>query len=110
MRDFPYQVIFAADEQDNVKIIVRWPDTAAKKDESHPISRMLNNISSGNWKSPTVDAVHAYGSENNQQATAVRILQEWGRLAKTEPNYPQFNDDLCMQPRNVFSRGRLADG
>lgn len=102
LKDFPFQLLLAADTKDNVKVTVRWPDDALPAQAVHTISSMLHHVASGHWKPPMIKAVEKHGMENDQVETASQILQtlyqHWGQQ-------PDMDNAVCVPPRRVFARG-----
>jgi len=102
LKDFPFQLLLAADTEDNVKVTVRWPDDALPAQIIHTISSMLHHTASGHWKQPMWQAVEKHGIENdNQMNTVNKILetlyQQWGSLE-------DMDNAVCVPPRRVFAR------
>ncbi len=97
--NFPFQVLFAADEQENVKITVRWPEDQRPSKAVSILSAMLCNITDGSWKPPIFSAVQKQGQETQQVDTANGILQAWSNIVK------EFAENtVCVSPRQVFAR------
>jgi hypothetical protein len=99
LKGFPYQVLFAADDKDNVKITIRWPQDSPKPRSVKTISTMLQHIGSGNWAIPTASSLKKAGEECGQEDVARQILNQWGSTLQ-----PVATEQSCVLPRNVFTR------
>jgi hypothetical protein len=99
LHGFPFQVLFAADEKDNVRVTVRWPDDAPKAQSVRTIASMLHHVSMGHWKPQMVASVKRHGVNDQQTDVANEVLHEWGNATQTA-----VSDAVCVSPRNVFAR------
>jgi len=97
LRGYPFQVLFATDEKDNVKVTVRWPDDAPSAKCVRTISSMLQHISSGHWKPPMIASVKQHGMNTQQTDVAEQIILQWGNTTQNT-----VSDILCVPPRRVF--------
>jgi len=95
----PFQVIFATDDKDNVRVTVRWPDDAPPAQAVRTIASMLHHIAAGHWKPPMIASVKKQGTECKQADVAGEILREWGQATQV-----QVADRICVPPRQVFAR------
>jgi hypothetical protein len=96
---FPFQVLFAADEKDNVRVTVRWPEEVPKAQSVRIISSILHHVSTGNWKPQMIASVKRQGLNDQQTDVASEILHEWGSATQVI-----VSDTVCVSPRNVFAR------
>jgi len=96
---FPFQVLFAADDKDNVRVTVRWPKGAPPAQSVRTVASMLHHISAGHWKPPMISSVKKQGEDSGQKDIAGEILREWGQATQV-----QVADNLCVGPRQVFMR------
>jgi len=95
---YPYQVIFAVDHKDNVKVTVRWPEDAPPAQTVRAIAHTLHHVSAGHWKAPMISATKHFGIEHNQGEVAGQILQQWAQAATKESS-----GRPCVSPRQVFA-------
>jgi hypothetical protein len=96
---FAYQLIFAVNEQNNVKITVRWPRDGSPAESVRAISSMLHHSSEGDWKMPMIAAVKRHGDENEEMEVANQIIHEWGQASQESAG-----EALCVPPSKVFAR------
>ena len=101
LKGYPFQVLFAADENDNVKITVRWSADAPPAKSVSIIASMLHHISAGHWKVPMVTAVKNNNADNQQVEVSDNILRQWTQaIQKVSPKA------TCVGPRQVFAKRR----
>ena len=100
LEGFPFQVIIAADAQDNVKATVRWPHDTPSANIVKTLAAMLHHISEGHWKPPMMAAVTECGNNQSQADVAVQIIQQWNNQSASVKA-----DELCVKPSQVFRRG-----
>ena len=105
LKDSPFQVLFATDAQNNVKVTVRWPYDAPYAQSVHIIASMLHHISAGHWKPPMIASVNKEGINCGQLEVAQEILHEWGRVTQI-----QTSDVVCVPPRQVFMHNNSEQG
>jgi len=97
LEGFPFQVIFAVDYKNNVKVTVRWPPDAPPAQAVRTIASILHHSSSGHWKSPMIEATKKFGVENQQVEVSGQVLQQWAGA-----NHKEVGSRLCVSPRQVF--------
>jgi len=97
IQNYPFQVIFAADAKDNVKVTVRWPQDAVPFQTVRTIATMLHHISAGHWKPPMIESVKKYGTDAQQIDVSMEILREWGQARQAI-----LSEATCVVPRSVF--------
>jgi len=105
LEGFPFQVIIAADENENVKMTVRWPDDAPPAVSTRIISSILHHVTSGHWKPPMINAVRTHGMESQSPDVAGQILLQWGSQTQEV-----VKDEICVSPRHVFLRQGANNG
>ena len=99
LEGYPFQVLFAADAKDNVKITVRWPNDVPNVQSVRTVALMLHHISSGHWMPPMVASVRKHGVDSKQIDVSTEILREWSQATQI-----QVSDQVCVGPRQVFGR------
>ena len=97
LANFPFQLIVAADEEDNVKIVVRWPEEARPSTKVRTLAHMLHHVSEGHWKEPMINAVKKNGADTKEPEISGQILQQWGQA-----HQEVIGSTVCMPPRRVF--------
>ena len=102
---YPYQVIFAANDKDDVKVCVRWPVDGPPALSVRTLGAMLHHISEAHWKPPMISAVNKTGLEQKQPEIAGQILQQWGQAT-----HETTGETLCVPPRQVFIRKPQGPG
>ena len=99
LEGYPFQVLFAADAKDDVKVTVRWPKDASPAQSVRTVATMLHHISVGHWKPPMIAAVKKQGIDSGQPEVAGEVIREWGQATQV-----QVSDNICVSPRQVFAR------
>jgi hypothetical protein len=96
----PFQVLFTADKDSNVKINVRWPVDDNVQYNGEIIARMLESIFSTEWLQPTIDAVQRFAVSNKQKLTATNIMQRLNELQQER----NIMNQVCVRPLEVFHK------
>jgi len=99
LEGYPFQVLFAANADDDVKITVRWPTDASPAQSVYTVATMLHHISAGHWRPPMVSAVKKQGIDSGQPEISGEVIREWGQATQI-----QMSDNICVSPRQVFAR------
>ncbi len=102
---YPFQVLFATDHENNVKVTVRWPSDAPPANTVRTIALMLNHISTGNWKQAMASAVKKHGLETKQTEVTNEILCEWNDSMQVT-----ISDNICVPPTLVFKGPNQIQG
>lgn len=101
LRGRPFQVLFTADQDQNVLVTVRWPTDNNIKHNGVTMATMLHKIFGREWVTPTIAAIGNFGEANKQASTVQYIMQQWREQSSADTNGMQ---NVCVRPLEVFNR------